>query len=201
MTRARMAVALGSGLIAMLALAALSRAAWRPPAADGGLIRVTLSARPERIERCTRVSEEELARRLAHMRQAVICEGASATYRLRVWRGESLLDDRTLVGGGFRRDRPIHLLRDYPVPAGESDFRVMLERIETVPEDRAAQAAPESDRPTADRQVREAEERQRRRLEALPAMVDLQRRLVISPRQVVLVTWDPLARTLRAGRD
>lgn len=201
MTRARMAVALGSGFLAMLAIAALSRAPWRPPVVEGGLIRVTLSARPERIERCTRVSEEELARRPVHMRQAVICEGASATYRLRVWRGQTLLDDRVLAGGGFRRDRPIHLLRDYPVAAGAGDLRVMLERIETVAVDSAAPAAPESDLPTADRQVREAEERRRRRLEALPRSVQLERRLVIAPRQVVLVTWDPLARTLRAGAD
>lgn len=201
MTRTRMAVALGSGFLTMLALAALSRAPWRLPVMDGGLIRVTLSARPERIERCTRVSEEELARRPVHMRQAVICEGASATYRLRVWRDGTLLDDRVLTGGGFRRDRPIHLLREYPVPRGPADLRVTLERVETVPEDSAAQPAPESDLPAADRQVREAEERRRRRLEALPESVQLERRLVIAPRQVVLVTWDPLARTLRAGAD
>jgi hypothetical protein len=162
------------------------------------VLRVTLSARPERIERCRRLSEQELAERPVHMRLALECEGGSATYRFRVWRDSVLLDDRILRGSGFRHDRPIHLLREYPVPPGERSLRVVLQRVEEVPVDSAASGMEVQDT-GMERSSRERAERLRRRMEALPARVEWHGRLAVQPRRVVLVRWDPVARELTAG--
>lgn len=191
-------VAWGSllGIGAAFALAAGSRAPWTPRPVGDGVLRLTLSARPEPIETCRRLSADELAERPVHMRLAVECEGRSATYRLQVWRNDTVLDDRVLHGSGWRRDRPIHLLREYPMPPGEHPVRISIRRIEPV----------SADTGTADiqgtgmeRTSREAAERQRRRLEALPPEVELSRTLTVRARQVNLVTWDPVTRGLRTG--
>jgi hypothetical protein len=184
-----------------VALAALSRGEWRATPSGDGALRLTLSARPERIETCRRLAEAELAARPAHMRQALECEGIFATYRLRVWRAGDLLDEQVLQGGGLRRDRPIHLLRQYRMPPGEQVIRLELRRVEMV-------AAPASAEPEAeaaeglslDRDIREAEERQRRRLEAIPAELTLEERISVAPRQVILLTWDPVTRRLDLRR-
>ena len=48
-------------------------------------LRLSLSARPERVERCRELSDEELARLPAHMRLRTQCEGYSARYRLAIY--------------------------------------------------------------------------------------------------------------------
>jgi hypothetical protein len=197
-TRWRALAGFGVGVAAALGVSGLSRAARHPDVTSDGLLRVTLSARPERIERCRRLSESELAERPAHMRLALECKGGSATYRLRVWRDSVLLDDRILRGSGFRHDRPIHLLREYPVPSGERDLRVALQRVEEVPVDSAAFAMEVQDT-GMERSSRETAERLRLRMEALPPGVEWRGRLVVQPRRVVLVRWDPVARELTAG--
>ncbi len=198
MTRWRALAAFGVGIAAALGLSGLSRGARHPDVTPDGVLRVTLSARPERIERCRRLSEQELAERPVHMRLALECEGGSATYRFRVWRDSVLLDDRILRGSGFRPDRPIHLLREYPVPPGERSLRVVLQRVEEVPVDSAASGMEVQDT-GMERSSRETAERLRRRMEALPARVEWHGRLAVQPRRVVLVRWDPVARELTAG--
>lgn len=198
MTRWRALAGFGVGVAAALAISGLSRAARHPDVTSDGLLRVTLSARPERIERCRRLSESELAERPAHMRLALECEGGSATYRFRVWRDSVLLDDRILRGSGFRHDRPIHLLSEYPVPAGEQDLRVALQRVEEIPVDSAASAMEVQDT-GMERSSRETAERLRRRMEALPPGVEWRGRVAVQARRVVLVRWDPVARELTAG--
>jgi hypothetical protein len=181
-----------------LGLAALSRGSWQAHRGDEGVLRLTWSIRPERIESCRRVSAAEQADRPAHMREAVACEGASATYRLRVWRNDTLLDDEVLQGGGFRNDRPIYVLRDYPAPPGMYRLRVEMRRVESVTRDTTG-AAPDTGM-SLDRGVREAEERQRRRLEAVPASLLLDETVTVAARDVVLVTWDAETRRLRLLR-
>lgn len=198
MTGWRALAAFGVAVAAALAVSGLSRGVHRPDLTSDGVLRVTLSARPERIERCRRLSERELAERPAHMRLALECEGGSATYRFRVWRDSVLLDDRILRGSGFRHDRPIHLLREYPVPPGERNLRVVLQRVEEVPVDSAASGMEVQDT-GMERGSRERVERLRRRMEALPPGVEWRGRLVVQPRRVVLVRWDPVARELTAG--
>lgn len=199
MSAARRAGAWGLALVLALGLAALSRGNWRAHRGDEAVLRLTWSVRPERIETCRRVSEAEQADRPAHMRQAVVCEGASATYRLRVWRDDQLLDDEVLRGGGFRNDRPIYLLRDYPASPGTWRLRVEMRRVETVAEDSTGGAAADQGM-SLDREVREAEERARRRVEAVPAELRLEETVTFGPREVVLVTWDAEARRLRVVR-
>jgi len=196
---ARRTGAWGLALVLALGLAALSRGNWRAHRGDETVLRLTWSVRPERIETCRRVSEAEQADRPAHMRQAVVCEGASATYRLRVWRDDQLLDDEVLRGGGFRNDRPIYLLRDYPASPGTYRLRVEMRRVETVTEDSTGGEAADQGM-SLDRGVRETEERARRRVEAVPAELRLDETVEFDPRQVVLVTWDAEARRLRIVR-
>ncbi|HSR15711.1 MAG TPA: hypothetical protein VLL51_08160 [Gemmatimonadales bacterium] len=177
-----------------LLTAGLSRLPWRMAGGDA-VIRLSWSGRPERLEVCRRLSDAELAERPAHMRQAVVCEGTTASYRFEVALDGTTVAEGLLRGGGFRNDRPIYLLRDLEVPPGEHDLRVTLARVESARPDSTDQAA-DSAGLTLDRDVREAEERQRRRLEALPAALRLEERVVLAPRQVLLVTYDPDARRL-----
>lgn len=180
-------------------LAALSRGSWRAHPGDTAVVRLTLSARPELIETCRRLSEAELAGRPEHMRQAVECEGSAASYRLQVRRDEALLADQVLRGGGLRSDRPIYVLSDYPVPPGSYRLRVALHRVESVTPDTTGVMADSG--LSLDREVREAEERQRRRLEAIPAELSLDETVTLGAREVVLVVWDADSRRLRLIRD
>jgi hypothetical protein len=195
MSRGRLVSAWGVALLATLGLAALSRASWRAHPEPNGAIRLTWSARPEQIETCRRLSEAELAERPVHMRQEVMCEGAAATYRLQVWLDERQVDDEVLQGGGMRNDRPIYVLRDYPAPPGRYRLRVAMRRVESVAGDTTGAAADTG--MSLDRGVREAEERRRRRLEAVPAELWLDETVVLAARQVALVTWDAETRRLR----
>ena len=95
-------------------------------------LRLSWSARPERIETCRTLSDEEYARRPAHMRQRVVCEGTTATYALTVSADGIALDEAVVRGGGLRGDRPIFLLRSYAVPAGERRVQLRFARREVV---------------------------------------------------------------------
>ena len=185
------------GIGAAFVLAAGSRAPWKPGPAEDGVLRLTLSARPERIETCRRLSADEQAERPVHMRLTVECQGRSATYRLRVWRDGVMLEDRVLEGSGWRRDRPIHLLRDYPISAGDHQVRIEIRRIEEVSSDSTSD--PDVQQSGIDRESREAAERQRLRLEALPVEVTWSRTITVRPREVTLAVWDPHLRVLRTG--
>ena len=75
---------------AVVTAAALSGMAWLSDApvplagSTAAGLRLSWSARPERIETCREVSAEELAKLGEHMRQRVECEGRFASYLLRV---------------------------------------------------------------------------------------------------------------------
>jgi hypothetical protein len=75
---------------AALAVASLAGVAWlsRAPVtahrSDEAVLRLAWSALPERIEECRERTPEELAQLPQHMRQPVVCEGTTATYRLQV---------------------------------------------------------------------------------------------------------------------
>lgn len=185
-----------------LLTAGLSRLPWRMGGGNVAVIRLSWSGRPERLEVCRRLTETELAERPAHMRQAVECEGTTATYRFEVRLDGAGIGDGVLRGGGFRNDRPIYLLRDLAVPPGEHLLRVELARVESARPDSVDQVADTAGL-TLDREVREAEERMRRRQEALPGDLTLEERVTLAPRQVLLVTYDPGARrlVLRTGRE
>ncbi|MBX3174695.1 MAG: hypothetical protein KF709_09800 [Gemmatimonadaceae bacterium] len=126
---------LAAGLALALALWGLAvssgvAVAWH--AEDAAALRLSWSVRPERVERCRTLSEQEQAQRPAHMRQSVVCEGSSASYALTVGIDEVSRDSARLRGSGLRGDRALATLRDYPVAPGAHRVQVRFERIEPV---------------------------------------------------------------------
>lgn len=126
------AIALAS--LATLALAWGLAAGTAAPIAwhdtDASALRLSWSVHPERIETCRERTAAELAERPVHMRQALECAGNAATYLLEVRVDGVLIDSAVVRGSGFRGDRPIFLLRDYPVPPGAHRVRVSFTRRE-----------------------------------------------------------------------
>jgi hypothetical protein len=121
-----------SSVVLAWGLAASSGVAipWHP--ADATVLRLSWSARPERIETCRTLSEAELAERPVHMQQRVVCEGTTASYALLVTADGDTLDEAVIRGGGLRGDRAIYLLRSYAVSAGARHVRLRFSRREAV---------------------------------------------------------------------
>ena len=172
-------------------------------AGEIAVLRVAWSARPERIERCRRLSEAEIAALTVHMRREMECEGAAARYRLEVMRNDVLVDSATVLGGGLRNDRELYVSREIVVAPGEQAIRVRFARLDSssVPADDEHRpdendSQPAQTREFGDRAGREADERRRRRAEAIPAVLTVDTTLALNSRQVILVTYDPLARRL-----
>lgn len=207
---------------AVVAAALLLATSWASTAplsiapSPHAVLRVSLGARPERIERCRRVTDEELAKIAPQMRQQVICEGATARYTLEVRRNGALLHSQLVRGGGLRHDRQLYVSRDIAVPPGPASYRVDLVRLETTgtrgansdaAEDRRDRDDPErpdngareSGEPQS-RDAREAAARRRRRQEAVPAALRLDLDATLTPREVLLVTYDPARRQLVSRR-
>jgi hypothetical protein len=200
----------------------LSRAPIAPHESDRAILRLAWSARPERMETCRPQSEEVLARLPPHMRQAMVCEGYTAEYRLQVRLDDALVIDRVVHGGGLRRDRALYVFEEVPLPPRETAVAVTFRRIDPEPavagatssagERRAPQAAErdgdddDDDRDRLQsvmdetRRQREAQERERRRGEAVPAHLSLVQRMQVPTRRVVLVTYSAEERTLTLRR-
>ena len=195
-------------LAATVGIAAASSIGMTPHASPGAVLRLTWTARPERVEDCRAQSEETLAKLPPHMRQAVICDGTTASYRLVVRREGAVVVDEVVRGGGLRHDRQLYVFRDIPVPAGESAIRVQFDRIEGAAggaRDVQAIASPILGNPAPaaaamdpERRRREGEERIRQRGEAIPPSLLREQRLQFLPREVILVTYDPERRELLA---
>lgn len=154
---------------------------------DDGMIRLAWSARPERIEKCRQPTGDEIARLPQHMRQQVICEGATAEYRLQVRIDDALVVDRTVHGGGLRRDRRVYVFEELRLPAKESTIGVRLDRID--PPASGGDTAP----PTSNVRAGQAPSLL---FESLPPHLAIARRLNVQPREVVLVTYDRQRREL-----
>lgn len=188
-------------------LAVSSGAALRWHATNAALLRLSWSARPERIETCRRLSDAELESRPVHMRQRVSCEGRTATYELRVAVDGVVLDSAVIAGGGLRNDRPVFLLREYPVPAGARDVRVTFIRREAGDSLRATDAASDGSGERAregelaregEREERELEQRRERVSSAIPPRLEYDGRSVFRPGSAVLVTVERGALVLRS---
>ena len=167
---------------------------------DAARLRLSWSARPERIEVCRQLSDEELEKREEHMRERVECEGGFATYALRIDVDGQVLGESVIHGAGLRHDRPLYLLQDYQVPAGPHRVRVTLNRREKTDEDAGAFA--KARLPNADtglyagRARREAEEHARRARAAIPPSLMLDTAIAFTPRQVALITFNAERRML-----
>src|SRR5687767_9198964 len=203
-------VAVAFGLL--LAMTWASTAPLRVTTSNDAILRLSLGARPERIETCRRQSDEELEKLAPQMRQRVICEGVTARYRLSVRRNGQLLHEQVVRGGGLRHDRRLYVSRDLHVRPGPSVVAVDLVRIDTVvardeheeeeeeeEHDRREPRDREDELPGVvmpGRRQREAEERERRRVEDVPAELHLEVEASLEPREVLLVTYDPVTRRL-----
>jgi hypothetical protein len=177
-------------LVAAGSLAAMVAASNAPMTAHrsaDAVLRLAWSARPERIETCRQQTEEELARLPQHMRQPVVCEGTTATYRLQVRLNDAVVVDRVVRGGGLRQDRRLYVFDDVALPPGESEVHVRFDRVEVAAGDESMAAGGS----------REDEVARRHRSESVPPALSLERRLRFPPRGVVLVTYDEGRRELR----
>ena len=180
--------ALGTALAAaaLAALAWLSNAPLTARASPDAVLRLAWSARPERVEHCREQSQEELAKLPQHMRQPRICEGATAEYRLVVRDARGVRVDRTVRGGGLRRDRRLYVFEELPLPAGPSRIDVRFERADLAagstvsPATGRSGAAALPDASTG----------------AIPPELGLTADVVAGPREVVLVTYDSERRAL-----
>ncbi|MEK6613173.1 MAG: hypothetical protein AABZ29_10340 [Gemmatimonadota bacterium] len=195
-------VATTAGLAVLAAASAVSLP-WH--GADTAALRLSWSARPERIEVCRALSDAEIEALNEHMRQRVECDGRSATYALRVRVDGVLLGDEVVRGGGLRHDRPLHLLQTYEVSPGLRRIQLEFSRRERASGDSvsgASVAAPEADTGIfAGRAAREMSERGRRTRAAVPPRMTLDTALAFAPQQVILVTFDPDGRRLVVRAD
>jgi hypothetical protein len=191
--------------IGVVLLAYLSAAPVPYHANESARLRLSWSARPERIEVCRTLSAEELARVAEHMRQRESCEGVFATYALRINVDGRVVGESVIRGAGLRNDRPLYLLRDYAVPPGIHHFQVTLTRREKTDDDAAAYAqVARTDIDTgryAGRAQREASEHTRRAQAAIPKHLTVDTVISLTPRQVALITFNAERRTLQLHAD
>lgn len=217
----RIALAGALGAVILLAIAWGSVAPLKVARGDGAVVRISLGARPERIEVCRLQSDEELAKLAPQMRQSVVCEGTTARYSLQVRRNGQLLHSQIVRGGGLRHDRLLYVSQNLAVPAGAAVFTVRLARIDTVArqereedeppageadkvddEDRAVERfrVPRPGEAMPARATREVDERRRRREESVPGDLSLEMNVTLEPREVLLVSYDQERRRLTSVR-
>lgn len=157
-------------------------------------LRLSWSARPERLEVCRELSDAELAERPSHMQRRIECEGGSATYALSVRVDDLVVDDEVIHGAGLRRDRPIFMLRRYSVVEGEHRVRVAFMRREARDSLAARRTSVDSlsereARTDDDREARERRERRGRDHAAIPPALALDTVVTFARGGVVLVTY------------
>lgn len=197
-------------LVALAATAALTIASRLPVAANGSddaMLRLAWTARPERVERCRTLGDDELSALPAHMRQQVVCEGTTAQYRVDVSRNGELLATDHLRGGGLRHDRQLYHYRELRVPSGQSALEVRVTRIgpQGDASSRSGQTQGGAGRgsavvPTGEVAARDDLGRSRRRGDEIPPALVLTETVTLAPREVMLVTYDRTARRLRFER-
>jgi hypothetical protein len=168
-------------------------------------LRLSLSARPGRVERCRELSDDELAKLPAHMRLRTRCEGYSARYLLTIVVDERTLTADTLRGGGLRHDRPLHVFQEHDVAPGPQRIRVEVTRVDegttATTEDHDRDRGAPSDTLLGGRAEREREERTRRVAEAMPSRLVIDTTMSLVPGGVVLVTFDQNTRRLTMRKE
>lgn len=209
---ARRALSVGIAVAVTAALTVGSRITVSAHDTPDAMLRLAWAARPERVEQCRTLGEEELAALPAHMRQQVVCTGVTAQYRAEIFRDGRLLAADDLRGGGLRNDRQLYHYRELRIPGGASILEVRVTR--TVPaiepdddsadaDDEGSESREESDADDAPRSelaAREALGRRRRRADEIPASLQLTETVTLAPREVILVSYDRIARRLHFVR-
>lgn len=192
-------IAATAGLLLVMVRASAAPVSMRN--AESARLRLSWSARPERIETCRTLSAAELEEREEHMRQRVECEGRFATYALRVTLDGQLLHQSVVRGAGFRHDRPLYVLREVDVTPGTHRIRISFARREKTDNDASAFARVTS--PGVDtglfagRAEREGVEHERRARAAIPASLALDTTLTFTAGNVIIASLDPEHGTLQ----
>lgn len=139
MTPAQKVVAGVASLVLLAGMAGLSQI---PLATADGDARIRLSWRnePIRVEECRALTDEDQADVPAHMRRAQSCTGYHVDYELRLEIDGRAVAVDTVAPSGMRRDRPVYVLRDIPVPPGRHDVEVAYTAL--VPESYRADGLP-----------------------------------------------------------
>jgi hypothetical protein len=154
---------------ASLAIVEGSHVAVSRDSGTEGVLRLAWRARPDRVEECRPQSEDLLARLPAHMRQAQICEGESAAYRLEVRVDRQVVLDEELRGAGLRHDRPIYVFREVRIAPGDRLVAVSFVRLADTAHEQPG---------------------------GVPPTLTLERAIHVAPGRVVLISYDPEKRTL-----
>ena len=171
-------------------------------ATSDAVLRLAWAVRPERIETCRDLSPEELANVPQHMRQARVCEGATAEYRLIVRDASGVRLDRVVRGGGLRQDRRLYVFEELPLTTGVSHVEVRFARVAR--ENSPDGGSPDDDEDSGnedgdDDDGHDAEDDENAREQgAVPASLALVMSVTPRPREVVLVTYDETRRALVA---
>jgi hypothetical protein len=199
MKAARAMLAIPATAVILATIAWMSDAPVRATKGDAPRLRLSWSARPERIEQCRELTQEELAARGEHMRQRVECVGRFATYDLKVAIDGRRVHQSVARGAGLRNDRPIFLLREIDVPPGSHRVTVAFDRRErhTDADDREHDDESDEAGISEAREERERIERARRSRAAIPRSLALDSTIDFRAGQVVIVTLDAETRSLK----
>jgi hypothetical protein len=161
-------------MVASLGL--LTRFEHTPGDPDAAELRLAWRARVPLVEECRRLSEEEQAELPVHMRREVVCEGRVASYRLEVSVDGSVRYRATVSGAGARGDRPIYVFESLALAPGSREIVVAFDRL-----GEAADSTVQSSRAG---------------VETIPARLSVRRTVDVAPRDVLLVSYDPVQREL-----
>jgi len=153
---------------ATAALGLLSGVPYRAESGEHAIIRLAWRARGERVHRCRRPTDAELAKLPQHMRPQEICERGISPYRLRVTLDHRQVVDELVRAGGAQGDRPLFVFHDLPVPPGEHRVAITFERAES--------EEPDTDHEDDTRET--------------PQRLTLDETVSLAPAAIVLVTYD-----------
>jgi hypothetical protein len=175
---------------AAVATAGLAAVLWASHApvrvndSNEAVLRLAWSARPERVETCRQVGDDELANVPAHMRQPVVCAGAAAQYRLTITLDRRLVADEVVHAGGLRQDRWLYVFKELRVPASAADVEIRFERVTESTSPAPGQQPVSANGAAGD---------------TIPPVLIAARRLDFVSGTVTLVTYDARTRQLRTG--
>ena len=181
---------------ALLLLRAASLAPVRDMDGDDAWLRLSWSARPERVEQCRRRTDAELAALPEHMRLRLECTGTFARYLLQLSVDGSVVRSDTVRGGGFRHDRPMHVLTESRVLPGRRRVIATLGRLDSAVVTPSAGSDATSPPAANDREAREHDEQLRRTEESIPPRLTLDTIVTLGRGDVLLITYNGVRRAL-----
>lgn len=115
--------------VSVFLIAAASRVPVGFSDGEGAMLRLSWRMAGVTSAACRTPTEEELARLPVHMRSPQACIGQVASYALEVRAGGELIASDTVAPPGARGDRPLNVLRSFPLPAGDHPVTVVFRAL------------------------------------------------------------------------